>query len=93
MESNGSWSFAPVYNLIFTNGPDGEHSCTVAGEGCNPTMKDIIKLAELSDISSSETFAIVDEVQTALNCWKPLALELDIDKTAIKQISKALHNT
>ena len=56
-------------------------------------MKDIIKLAELSDISSREASEIVDEVQTSLNCWKQLALDFDIDKTAITQISKALHNT
>jgi hypothetical protein len=60
----------------------------------NPEML-VIKLAELSDISSREASEIVDEVQTSLNCWKQLALALDfdIDKTAIKQISKALHNT
>ena len=44
MDSKGSWSFAPVYDLIFSHGPGGEHSCTIAGEGRNPAMKDVMKL-------------------------------------------------
>ena len=91
MDSKGNWSFAPVYDLIFSYGHGGEHSCTIAGEGRNPAMKDIMKLAELSDISPKDLSDIVNDVQASLNNWESLAPSLNIRKTDIAQVSKSLY--
>ena len=91
MDNTGSWSFAPVYDLIFSYGPGGEHSCTIAGEGKNPTIKDIMKLAKLADISQKDVDDIVNDVQCSLGNWESLASSLNIRKADIAQISKSLN--
>jgi serine/threonine-protein kinase HipA len=91
MDSTGNWSFAPVYDLIFSYGPGGEHSCTIAGEGRNPIMKDIMKLAELADISPKDVDDIVNDVQCSLGNWESLASSLNIRKADIAQINKSLN--
>ena len=90
MDSKGNWSFAPVYDLIFSHGPGGEHSCTIAGEGRNPAMKDVMKLAALSDIPSKDANSIINDVRGALSNWESLASSLNIRKADIAQISQAL---
>ena len=93
MDNKGNWSFAPVYDLIFSYGSGGEHSCTIAGEGRNPTMKDIMKLAELSEISSKDVNDIINDVQGSLSNWNNLATSLNIRKTDITQVSKSLYTS
>lgn len=93
MDSKGSWSFAPVYDLIFSHGPGGEHSCTIAGEGRNPAMKDVMKLAALSDISSKDANSIINDVRDAISNWESLASSLSIRKADIAQISQALYTS
>ncbi|MDA3799388.1 MAG: type II toxin-antitoxin system HipA family toxin [Kiritimatiellae bacterium] len=86
MDDKGRWSFAPAYDLMFAYGPGGEHSLTVAGEGRNPTMKDVLKLAELADIASEDVFSMVDDVQASLDNWVSLASDLNVRKSDVEEI-------
>ena len=92
MASNGIWSFAPAYDLMFSNGPGGEHSTTVAGEGRSPSIKDFMKLASLADISKKDADEIIDQVQTSVSMWKNLAADIDISPSDIKLIDKNINN-
>ena len=90
MDSNGIWSFAPAYDLMFSYGPGGEHSTTVAGEGRSPSIKDFMKLASLADISKKDAEEIIDQVQTSLSMWKNLATDIGISSSNLKLIAKNL---
>ena len=57
---------------MFSYGPGGEHSTSVAGEGRHPSTKEFNKLAELSDITRVESEGIIGEVRESVRQWPNL---------------------
>jgi len=45
MDARGNWSLAPFYDFTYSEGPNGWQTLSVAGEGANPTQKDLDRLA------------------------------------------------
>ncbi len=71
--SDGNWRLAPAYDLTFSNSIGGEHATTVAGEGRNPSVKDILSVAKKAGINmytAKQTAARVEEiVDERLSRW------------------------
>lgn len=63
---DGKWSISPAYDLVYSDGPGGEHTTTIAGNGKNPTDADILKVADNIGISKSKAENIIDEVKFVL---------------------------
>lgn len=63
------WKFTPVYDILPSNGFNGFHSTTIAGQG-KPTEKDIFKVAEICSISSQKARLIYEEVSDQLSANK-----------------------
>ncbi len=89
-DSTGDWTLTPAYDVLFTPGPGGEHTMTVAGEGRAPGWSHMLHLAEQADVSKREAAAIIDEVQTAVARWPDYAAQAGVEKAAAKQIAQAL---
>jgi len=87
MDSKGRWSFAPPYDLMFSYGPGGEHSTSVAGEGRHPTIKDFNRLAELAGITRAESEDIIGEVRESVRQWPKLAKASRISAESIRLVS------
>lgn len=60
---NGCWRLAPAYDLTYSNSIGGEHATTVAGEGRNPGITDILKVAKKAGIKESQARQIAEKVQ------------------------------
>ena len=45
MDERGQWSLAPFYDFTYSEGPNGWQTLSVAGEGANPTERDLARLA------------------------------------------------
>ena len=58
----GKWSVSPAYDLTYSNSVGGEHATTVAGEGKNPGMKDILAVAKRAGLRESWARQIAEEV-------------------------------
>jgi serine/threonine-protein kinase HipA len=58
------WQVSPPYDLVYAEGPAGEHTTTVAGEGKNPTQKDILKVAHEVGITAQKARQISEEVRS-----------------------------
>ncbi|MFA5513593.1 MAG: type II toxin-antitoxin system HipA family toxin [Sphaerochaetaceae bacterium] len=58
------WRVSPPYDLVRSDGPGGEHTTAVGGEGRNPTEKDILKVAKETGIKKSKAQQIIDEVKS-----------------------------
>lgn len=86
MDETGAWRMAPAYDLTFSSGPGGEQSTMVMGEGKNPGIEHLLKLAEVADLSKDEAQRIIDETVTALLQWKELAKSCGVSKANIKRI-------
>jgi serine/threonine-protein kinase HipA len=73
LEAETGWALGPAYDLTFAAGPGGEHSTTVAGEGREPGVDHMLRLAEPAGIGAKTARAIIDEVRAAVSRWRELA--------------------
>ena len=64
---NGIWRLAPAYDLTYSNSVGGEHATTVAGEGKNPEIKDILAVAKKAGIKESAARQIAENVRDNVN--------------------------
>lgn len=72
-DCTGKWSLAPAYDLTFADGPGGEHSMTVAGEGRVPVYRHVVELARQYGVAEKKLEAMFDEVAAAVDRWLEFA--------------------
>jgi serine/threonine-protein kinase HipA len=70
-DETGLWELAPAYDLTRSEGPGGEHSMTILGEGRNPTADHLLALAEKADIPHHQATEIIQQVQAAVQNGQP----------------------
>ena len=87
MNEFGEWKLSPAYDLTFSNGPGGEQSTMVMGEGRNITIKHLVKLGLEAKISKELIDQIIDQTRNSLSKWNYLANEYGISKSNIKLIN------
>lgn len=90
MDKNGKWKVSPAYDLTFSSGPVGQHSTTILGEGKNPTIDHVLKLAEMVSIKKKQAKEIVDEVRTSISKWNKFAEKAGVGKKSEKIIYQML---
>lgn len=62
-EVKKKWELSPAYDLTYSNSIGGEHATTIAGNGKNPTIKDILKVAENIGLKKDESEKIALEIK------------------------------
>lgn len=88
MDKNGSWKFAPAYDLTFSNSSYGFHSTTVAGESKNPTLKHLNELAKHFGVKNANS--IFEEVSDAVSQFERIATSLDVSRSSMGLIKGSL---
>ncbi len=91
MDVKGAWTVSPAYDLTFSSGPGGEHCTMVMGEGKNPTLNHLLKLAEISNIKKPQALKIIEEVQQAVSQWDRFAKDSGVSKSSQNMIQLALN--
>ncbi len=89
-DATGEWAFSPAYDLMFSSGPRGQHTMTLAGEGRHPGRPHLLRLAEPAEIAQREATMIVDEVAAAVSRWTEFADQAGVSATSRDQIGKML---
>jgi serine/threonine-protein kinase HipA len=89
-DATAEWSLSPAYDLLYTPGPGGEHTMTVAGEGRAPGRPQMRTLAEQAEISLRDADRIIKEVQTAVARWKRHAAKAGVSTDGIHRIAGSL---
>ncbi|HET6428892.1 MAG TPA: type II toxin-antitoxin system HipA family toxin [Phycisphaerae bacterium] len=89
-DATGDWTLTPAYDLLYTPGPGGEHTMTVAGEGRSPGRSHMLRLAEQADVSKREAAAIIDEVQAAVSRWTDHAAQAGVTGADARRIAETL---
>ena len=64
---NGIWHPAPAYDLTYSSSFGGEHATTIAGEGRNPGIKDILAVARKAGLKESEAKQMAEKVRDIVN--------------------------
>ncbi len=86
LNENGEWKLSPAYDLTYSSGVGGEHSTMYLGEGKNPTILHLEKLAKKHLIKDASQ--IIEEVKDSVSRWKDFAKEAGVSKSSINQLSK-----
>ena len=62
MDEKGRWSLAPFYDFTRSEGPNGWQTLSVAGEGANPGVEDLRRLAKNVALGADESESILERV-------------------------------
>jgi len=89
-DTTGDWALSPAYDLLYTPGPGGEHTMSLAGEGKNPGRSHLLRLAAQADVAKREIVGIIDQVQAAVAHWKDFAAAAGVSPVSIRQIAQSL---
>ena len=76
LDESGNWQLTPAYDLTFSQGPRGEHSTTYLGEGRNPRVEHLFRLAEKHNIKNAND--VILEVKSAIDTFKLQMKELNV---------------
>ncbi len=90
MTAAGEWRLAPAYDLVFSPGPGGEHSMTVAGEGRAPGRSHLLRLAEPAGIVDRVAESIIDEVASTVAGWQVYARRAGVGRRGAAMVAKAI---
>jgi serine/threonine-protein kinase HipA len=73
LAKDGHWHPTPAYDLTLSEGPGGEHSLAVNGEGRRPTRTDIWAVGKGASIPDGEIQEMLDHVRAAIDRWPDFA--------------------
>ena len=62
MDAKGRWSLAPFYDFTYAEGPNGWQTLSVSGEGANPGVDDLRRLAKGVGLDKDESEPILERV-------------------------------
>lgn len=67
LENKRKWTLSPAYDLTYSNSIGGWHATTIAGNGENPSMKDLLEVAKNIGITSSLAKEIAEDIKNKTN--------------------------
>lgn len=91
MDEKGVWRVSPAYDLVFSSGPAGEHCTMIMGEGKNPKLEHLLKLAEVAGLKKSNALKIIEDIKQASSNWSHFANDADVSKKSLEMIQIGLN--
>jgi serine/threonine-protein kinase HipA len=88
MDERGRWASSPAYDLTFADGPGGEHTMLIAGEGRAPGLGHLRSLAGAAELRRAE--AVLDEVRAAVARFERFADEAGVPARLRQSVARAL---
>lgn len=90
MDRDGRWSLAPAYDLVFTDGPGGEHSTSVLGHGRDIGRETLVRLGAEADLDAAGARGVIDEVSAAVADWARFAADAGVSRASLARIADGL---
>ncbi|MGE4299099.1 MAG: type II toxin-antitoxin system HipA family toxin [Desulfovibrionaceae bacterium] len=90
MDSDGEWRLSPAYDVTFSDGPGGEQSLAVAGEGRNPGVKDLRTVGKAVGIAKATVEERIERALDAVRRWPEFAGKHGVGKRRSEEISAEL---
>ena len=91
MDASGRWTLSPAYDLTYSDGPGGEHSAAIAGEGRNPGREHLLVVAKAASIVEREALEVIEEVRAAVDQWPRYADEAGLGKARAADLDQKLN--
>lgn len=86
------WQLSPAYDLTFSSGIAGEHTMTIAGEGANPRMENLLNVAKRLDIKTAEATIIIKKIKNITDNWIEYANIAAVKPTVRKKLLNVFKN-
>lgn len=90
MDRSGEWRLSPAYDLVFSEGPVGQHSMAVAGNAVDPTERDILAVAGSCDVDLRRAREIMEQVGDAVRQWPRFAQRTGVPPTTARKIGRVI---
>lgn len=84
------WHYAPAYDLTFSDGPAGEHTLLVAGEGRQPGMPHLTDLAKRGGLAERRARDLIDAVRGATTSWREIATQVGVSRASLERVASVL---
>lgn len=75
MDAQGRWRLSPAFDLSYSQGPGGQHSTSVAGEGARPSRADLMRVAKGGGVKEKDARECIDHWRGFLGQPRPALLE------------------
>lgn len=62
-EQSLSWKLSPAYDLTYSSSLNNEHATTVAGNGSNPDLEDLLQVADVQSLSPTWALNTAQEIK------------------------------
>ena len=85
------WRLAPAFDLTFSNGPRGQHTMTIAGEGRAPIRSDLLALARSAGMATKTALHTIDAIVSGCAALPELARDLPIRKKTLSELQTTVN--
>jgi len=90
MDRSGVWTLAPAYDLVFSEGPGGQHTMAVSGEAVRPAAQDMLRVAEECDVDLHRARECLQQVNDAVGNWPQFARGAGVGRDTERRIGKVI---
>lgn len=91
MDAQGRWRLAPAFDLSYSQGPGGQHSTSVAGEGAKPSRADLMRVAKGGGVKEKDARECIDHWRAVLSEPQPHLLDdLPVRERTLQALRKTL---
>jgi serine/threonine-protein kinase HipA len=90
MDRSVAWRLAPAYDLLFSDGPGGQHSMGVAGEAARPTERDMLRVGDQCDVDVRRAREIIQQVGDAVRQWSRFASAMGVSRATARRIETVI---
>ncbi len=91
MDKNQEWTLTPAYDLMYAEGPGGEHAMDLSGEGISPGRQEVDLLGKKSGLSTNEVHTCVEQVWTTIKKWPEYAQNSGVTEPTMNYVLKRLN--
>jgi serine/threonine-protein kinase HipA len=72
------WRLSPGFDLTYTEGPGGEHTTTIDGEGKAPGKQHLFAVGQAAGLTNPRMQELYDQVSHAVHQWPQLATKYGV---------------
>lgn len=91
MDSNGTWTLAPAYDLTYSRGPGNEHYLAVNGRGGDDiTVDNLFAVGRKQSLNETMMREAIEQVTDAVRRFSEFAAVYGTSNETVREVSRAL---
>lgn len=91
MDAQGRWRLSPAFDLCFSQGPGGQHTTSVAGEGAAPGRAHLLQVARRAGLKEKDALQCIAHWLHLLQEPQPALLQdLPVRRSTLTTMRKTM---